>query len=150
MIIYHLNQLSKDKYLVLYEMYDRINSEIEEGLSMLQSEHLGPAGKDPAPVPADIKGYGILAKGIIASRGIGSGSARIVKTEGDIADFPEGAVLIAKSASTRYASLVRKASAIVTNVGAVTVHMATVAREFSIPMLVEQALQHRLSETGRR
>jgi len=90
------------------------------------------------PIPTHIKGYKILLdKGVIASKGIGFGKAFIVRTEEDLANFPEGAVLVAKHTSTKFVTVMNKASAIITDVGGATGHMASLAREFAVPALLD-------------
>lgn len=96
------------------------------------------------------RGYNVLLdKGIIASRGIGFGKAFIVRTEEDIKNFPEGAVLISKHTSTKLTAVMDKAAAIITNVGAATVHMATIAREFQFPAIVNTGTATEVIKNGR-
>jgi pyruvate, water dikinase len=95
------------------------------------------------------RGYNVLLdKGIIASRGIGFGKAFIVRTEEDLKNFPEGAVLISKHTSTKLTAVVDKAAAIITNVGASTVHMATIAREFQVPAIVNTGTATEVIKNG--
>ena len=118
---------------------------------ILQTRPLNIAIKEEIPrhIPNFIKGYNILIdKGIIASKGIGFGRAYIVRQEEDLKDFPEGAVLIAKHTSTKFVTVMNKASAIVTDIGATTVHMATVAREFRIPTIVDTEIATEVIQNG--
>jgi pyruvate,water dikinase len=50
-----------------------------------------------------------------------------------------GAIAVTKHSSPRLAGIIRRAAAIVTDVGSPTGHMATVAREFGVPMIVNTA-----------
>jgi pyruvate,water dikinase len=77
------------------------------------------------------------SKGIIACRGVGAGKAHHIFPSDSGHDFPEGAVLIARSTSPRLSSLLGRASAVVTDIGMPTGHMATIAREFRVPMIVD-------------
>ena len=118
---------------------------------ILQTRPLNISIKEEIPghVPDVIKGYNILIdKGIIACKGIGFGRAYIVRQEEDLKDFPEGAVLIAKHTSTKFVTIMNKASAIVTDIGAATVHMATVAREFRIPTIVDTEIATEVIQNG--
>ncbi|MCX6543286.1 MAG: response regulator [Acidobacteria bacterium] len=74
--------------------------------------------------------------GTVACRGVGAGPVSIVASDADGKTFQPGHVLVTKYATPRLAPLVPIASAVVTEVGAITGHMATVAREFRIPTLV--------------
>ena len=50
--------------------------------------------------------------------------------------IPEGVVVVARQTSPRYVPLMGRIRAFITDVGSVTGHMASVAREFRIPTLV--------------
>ena len=89
-------------------------------------------------IPRKIKGYNILIdKGVIACKGIGYGKAFILRKEEDLKNFPEGAVLVAKHTSTKFVTVMNKASAIITDVGGATGHMASLTREFQVPALLD-------------
>lgn len=89
-----------------------------------------------------LEGYLLLAEGgSIAFPGVGFGTAVHVVSDEDLADFPEGGILVAKHSDPQYVIVMKKAAAIITDAGSVTGHMASVAREFAVPTLlgVEQA-----------
>jgi pyruvate,water dikinase len=89
-------------------------------------------------VPTRVEGYNILIdRGVIACKGIGFGKAYIIRTEDDLKDFPEGAVLVAKHTSTKYVTVMNKARAIITDVGGATGHMASLTREFQVPTILD-------------
>ena len=75
--------------------------------------------------------------GVIACRGVGAGPVVVVRSAEDVGHFPQGGVLVAQSASPRYSSVLPRASAVVTDVGASTGHLAAVARELRVPTLVD-------------
>ena len=75
-------------------------------------------------------------KGTIVQNGIASGRVFMVQADNDLKDFPNGAVLVAKETSPRFAKVARKANAIITDIGTSTGHMATISREFRIPTIV--------------
>jgi len=94
--------------------------------------------RSAASVPTRVHGYDIiLDKGVIASKGIGFGKAFILKDEEDLKDFPEGAVLIAQHTSPTFVTIMNKASAIITDVGSATGHMASLSREYQIPTILD-------------
>jgi pyruvate,water dikinase len=75
-------------------------------------------------------------QGHIAQRGVGAGQVVIVRDDEDMDDFPAGAILVGKYTSPRLAKVVPRASGILTDVGSPTGHMATIAREFRVPTIV--------------
>jgi pyruvate,water dikinase len=79
----------------------------------------------------------LRGRGVIACRGIGSGTVFEVRSAEDFQDFPNGAVLVTQSTSPRYSPLLSRANAVITKVGTPTGHLAAVAREFRIPMIVD-------------
>ncbi|MBF0507062.1 MAG: pyruvate, phosphate dikinase [Nitrospirae bacterium] len=78
----------------------------------------------------------LLQGGITASRGKACGLSYILTSNHNLLNIPEGVILIAPETSPRYVSILGRVQAIVTDVGSVTGHMASVAREFSVPTLV--------------
>src|SRR4030043_855793 len=89
----------------------------ETRLNICQTRPLMFLKKKTKPVPNRIVGSNILIdKGVIACKGIGFGKAFIVGTEDDLKYFPQGAVLVAKHTSTKYVTVMNKASAIISDV----------------------------------
>ena len=86
-----------------------------------------------------LDGHPVLFRdaGVIACRGVGAGPVVVIRTPDDLSGFPQGGVLVAQSASPRYSSVLGRASAVVTNVGASTGHLAAVARELRVPTLLD-------------
>ncbi|MCP4604180.1 MAG: pyruvate, water dikinase [Proteobacteria bacterium] len=77
----------------------------------------------------------ILGGGVCASPGAAAGPVFVVRTESDIAHFPDKAVLIAAQALPYWALLLNKAEAVVTEQGTAAGHLANVAREINVPAL---------------
>jgi pyruvate,water dikinase len=74
--------------------------------------------------------------GAVAYNGVGSGTVRIVQSNADMAEFPDGAVLVTRFTAPWLARVVPKACAIIAERGSVAGHLATLAREFHVPALI--------------
>src|SRR4030067_2180265 len=110
----------------------------DDRLYILQTRPLMTLKEKTKPVPTRIEGYKILIdRGVIVCKGIGFGKAFIVGTEDDLKYFPQGAVLVAKNTSTKYVTVMNKASAIISDAGGTVGHMASLAREFQVPAILD-------------
>ncbi len=78
----------------------------------------------------------LVEGGITASPGAAYGPAFPVETAVDMLQFPAGGVLVARNPLPQWAALLNKAVAVITDQGALTGHLAAVAREFKIPALM--------------
>ncbi|RLB20855.1 MAG: pyruvate, water dikinase, partial [Deltaproteobacteria bacterium] len=87
-------------------------------------------------------------KGDIAQKGIGIGKVFLVRSDEDLDRFPEGAVLVARNTSPRFAKVIRKAAAVLTDIGSPTGHMATIAREFRVPTIVNTGIATKVLKQG--
>ncbi|MBW2096036.1 MAG: hypothetical protein JRI80_14220 [Deltaproteobacteria bacterium] len=97
-----------------------------------------PKRMQPSELKGATEGHRVLLKdrGMIAYRGIGAGPVWVVENGQDLDHFPRGGVLVSHLAPPWLAKAIPRASAIITDVGSVTGHMATVAREFRVPTIV--------------
>jgi pyruvate,water dikinase len=73
--------------------------------------------------------------GARVSGGAASGEVRRVESDLDILRCPPGSVIVTSEANPRLAVLLQHAAGIVADMGEVTSHLATVAREFHVPAL---------------
>jgi len=100
-------------------------------------------------LPTRFEGYNIiLDKGVIACKGVGFGKAFILKDDEELKEFPEGAVLIAKHTSPKFVTIMNKASAIITDVGSATGHMASLSREYQIPTILDTEVSTSIIQNG--
>ena len=91
---------------------------------------------DASPEAAAVPQPLILQGGQTACDGAASGYAYVIQSDHTLHHIPEGVVVVARQTSPRYVPLMGRIRAFITDVGSVTGHMASVAREFRIPTLV--------------
>lgn len=114
----------------------------EGRLWILQSRPLqvlgGPA---PAAPPRRIAGRRVLIDaGVVACKGVGAGPVVVVRTDEQARAFPPGAVLVAHATTTGLAMALPRAAALVTDVGSAAGHLASLAREYGIPALLDTGI----------
>jgi pyruvate, water dikinase len=90
----------------------------------------------------------IRGAGTIAYRGIGAGPVWLAEQDADLNDFPTGAVLVSRYSLPFLARVIPRASAIITDVGSPVGHMATVAREFRVPTIVDTGSATEILKSG--
>jgi pyruvate,water dikinase len=109
-------------------------------LLVLQTRPLQRVPRDQNRAPAGTErypDYPVLADhGVPVFPGVGIGPAYHVRNNDDLARFPQGAVLVAKRSSPNYVMVMPKARAIITEVGSITGHMASLARELRVPTVL--------------
>ena len=108
-------------------------------LYVLQSRPLEQADVGGTALPGQSgvveSGSAMLQGGVTASPGVACGPVFVVRKNSDALQFPQGAVLIAAQALPRWAALLSRAAAVITEQGSVAGHLANVAREFGVPAL---------------
>jgi len=134
------------KYAVQMENHFQYPQDIEwaidpdDNLFILQTRPLRVEGKSSSNgegLTQRLPGYTLLLEGgDIACPGIGFGQAYHIRSEDDLISFPEGGVLVAAHPSPQYVMIMHKARAILTNSGSVLGHMASLAREFKVPTIL--------------
>lgn len=145
---------------LLTEKYFRKPQDIEfsvdqdDEIVILQSRQLNimphsalPSGETLAKV---IENCQILFQdhGEVAQKGIGAGKVFLARDEGDLENFPAGAILVTKYASPLFSKVIAKASGILTDVGSAVGHMATIAREFRVPAILNTGAATQLLSDG--
>jgi pyruvate,water dikinase len=74
--------------------------------------------------------------GLAVQKGVAAGRVFILKNERELDSIPRGAVLVARHDSSLFVRVMTEVSAIITDVGTPTSHMAALCREFKIPTVV--------------
>src|SRR3989338_2094090 len=95
----------------------------------------------------------VVLRGTVVSIGAGTiieGDVRIVRDPFAHPIFEDGAILVASMTSPEYVFLMKKASAVITDVGGFTSHAAVVSRELGIPCIVNTKLATSLLKDGDR
>lgn len=90
-----------------------------------------------APPPLQIDGMPLLLRGAPASGGCGAGPVFPLAVKEDPSFFPEGAVLVVRHSSPSFVKVMGRAAAVISDVGASTGHMASLAREFRVPAVLD-------------
>jgi pyruvate,water dikinase len=136
------------KWGLRIEAYFRQYQDIEWALDdegrifILQSRPLHIPWKDRprrTDLAESLKRYRILLQeqGMIACRGIGAGPVYILPP-GEVPEtIPNGSVLVVSRCSSRLAPLLSRASALLADIGSPAEHLATVAREYRLPAIVD-------------
>ncbi len=144
---------------LLLEKYFKKPQDIEFAIAtdgsivILQSRELGLQPVN-LPRPSELsdleKRYEVILKdkGAVAQEGVAIGPVYIARQDDDLSNVQPGAVLVAHYASPRFAKIMAKLSGIITDVGAVTGHLATVAREYRVPALFNTSLATKLLHDG--
>ena len=147
-IIDSLNKISDGKYSELNDIFKKIESEIQAILGKKRKIESIPksvmnkgSGKNVDLIriksPTPLKSHKVLIdSGVIACKGVGAGEAYLVAREEDLNNFPDGAILIAKNTSPKFVTVMNKASAILTDAGSASGYLASLAREFRVPTIV--------------
>jgi len=110
-------------------------------LTVLQTRQLriGAGGEAEGPDLSDVlKRYPVLlsGEGDVAQQGVGAGPVFVAWEGRDLSTFPDGGILVAHLSSPQYASILNRASGVVTDIGSPLGHMATIAREYRVPTLL--------------
>jgi len=78
----------------------------------------------------------ILTGGITASPGIGIGPVFLIRTEDELKNVPEKAVLVSSTLPPSFASVMDRLHAVVADGGSRASHFASMAREHGLPVIV--------------
>jgi pyruvate, water dikinase len=107
---------------------------------ILQARPLRLSGDDTGAGVAEprVTDAPVLVKkgGFAVQNGVAAGRVFILKNINDLDSIPKGAILVARHDSSQFVRVMTDVSAIVTDTGTQTSHMAALCREFRIPTVV--------------
>src|SRR3989339_1635439 len=96
----------------------------------------------------DSKRMKLLLAVLAASPGIASGKVQIIKRSSEINKITPGDILVAEMTNPDYVPAMKRASAIVTDLGGRTSHAAIVSRELGVPAVVGTTNATKMLSTG--
>jgi pyruvate,water dikinase len=106
-------------------------------LALLQARPLKLVEARPAGEEPDLSGMeAILFGGTTVCPGAGSGPVHRAASSADLGDAPDGCVLVTPHPFPGLFAVLSRLTALVTEVGGVASHMATLAREYGIPTIM--------------
>lgn len=122
-------------------------------LTILQSRPLRIETKEDGPsidLSDVLKQYPALlsGEGDVAQQGVGSGPVFVGWESRDLDSCPDGAILVAHLSSPQYASIMHRISGVITDIGSPLGHMATIAREYRVPTLLNASRATMVLEEG--
>ncbi len=109
---------------------------------LLQSRPLAVAEKaqgesEMISVKVEKNGHNVLIQnGACASPGVSSGKVFLLNRFKDLVNFPSGGILVVKKSSPELTRVLHKASGLIADIGNTTGHLAIIARELRIPVIV--------------
>lgn len=90
----------------------------------------------------------VLEHGVMAAPGIAIGTAFVVRRDEDLLALPDDAILVVATAAPKYAGVASRIRGLIADTGAVASHLASVAREFGLPAIVDAKIATRTLMTG--
>ncbi len=145
----NLPSLTSEQIIKLAEFAKRIEDHYDEpqdiewaiakngDIFFLQSRPLRVYQKEKIKKKINLTDVDVLfSGGITAASGVGGGKVFHLKDESELKSCPDGAVIVAHNSFPSLVMIMNRVNAIITEVGGITGHMATVAREFRIPTLM--------------
>ena len=99
----------------------------------LSGDDTGAGVAEPRVIDAQVL---VKNSGLAVQNGAAAGRVFILKNSNDLDSIPKGAILVARHDSSQFVRVMTDVSAIVTDTGTPTSHMAALCREFRIPTVV--------------
>ncbi len=93
----------------------------------------------PSPLEGEVEWDAAILmknKGIVVQKGIAAGRVFILRHMDELDNFPKGSILVSRYDSSNFVRVMPYVSAIITDMGTPTSHMASLCREFRVPTVV--------------
>lgn len=112
----------------------------KDRITFLQTRPLKIFTRKKIPSPLEIPELSqfpiLLETGVTGAQGVGSGPVFLANQERDLVNFPAGGILVARTPSPKWVTIMSKARGIITDLGSSASHMAALAREFRVPTIL--------------
>jgi pyruvate,water dikinase len=102
------------------------------------------------PQSADSRPILLKDEGIVVQKGVGAGRVFTLENVEELRNFPRGAILVARHDSSDFVRLMTYVSAIITDIGTPTSHMASLSREFKVPTVVNTGTATKVLKHGQK
>lgn len=100
----------------------------------------------PKPEPGEVQEL----TGFAGSPGVVEGTARVIKSVGELSQVEPGEILVCPITTPSWAPIFTRIQATVTDVGGMMSHAAIVCREYGLPAVVGTGFATKLLQTGQR
>ncbi|MFP4454308.1 MAG: PEP/pyruvate-binding domain-containing protein [Desulfonatronovibrio sp.] len=117
----------------------------DNNLFILQTRPLQSAAETEDSPEIDLP---VLARGEWASSGLVSGRIFILESREDISRIPEGGIVVSKGLYPELTSAVHILAGVITREGSSASHFATIARESSVPVIINVSKALQIFENG--
>jgi len=91
-----------------------------------------------------------LVKGLVASKGIVTGTCVVVNSMDDFSKVNSGDILVVKNTDPSYVILFSRVAGIITEIGGMCSHAAIVSREMGLPCIVGTGNAREILKDGMR
>ncbi len=89
-------------------------------------------------------------RGEVVQEGVAMGEVYVAEEDKNLMQVPEGVILVTPYSSPSIAKVIRKLTGIITDLGSPIGHLATLAREFRIPMIINTKIATSYLKTGQK
>jgi len=133
------------RYAVRLEEFFQSPQDIEwcldqkENVLLLQSRplHIRSGGQSRRSVVDTTRHPLLIRQGKTASVGVATGRAFVLENPSQVEAIPDNAILVTRTTAPEYARHMHRVRGLITDMGGVSSHLASVAREYGVPAIVD-------------